>query len=308
MELTPIYKRVIGLDVHQAQITACVAVPAYAPDGEIQSLQFIPPGIGKKLNLPGASMAGASFTLGTDGPVYLCEGIGAAWSAWQATGHRAVCCFGWGNVGKIAAQQRQQDQAARLVICPDVGKESAALELAVLHQCAVVTMPEGWPDNSDLNDLFCSPDGGFDVVAALLEAATEPPKPEPRYKLLNRDDLAALPDLTWRVRGVLPGVGLAGLYGPSASGKSFLAFDLGTAIADGEPWFGCRTEVAPVVYAALEGEAGFKLRAKAWETHNARTLTAASGAAPKVKTGPMVTRIRSSWRLRRWAWMPMVTR
>ena len=99
-----------------------------------------------------------------------------------------------------------------------------------------------------------------------------PPKPEPRYKLLNRDDLAALPALSWRVRGVLPAGGLAGLYGPSASGKSFLAFDMAAAIADGERWFGCRVEAAPVVYAALEGEAGFKLRAQAWEAHQGRTL------------------------------------
>lgn len=249
-----------------------LAVPAYAPDGEIQSLQFIPPNGGKKLNLPGASMAGAMFTLGTDGPVYLCEGIGAAWSAWQATGHRAACCFGWGNIARVVDTLRQREPDAKLIVCPDVGKEAAAAEIAALHHCAVATMPEGWPANSDINDLFCSPDGGFDVVQAMLESVTEPPKPEPRYKLLNRDDLAALPALAWRVRGVLPAVGLAGLYGPSASGKSFLALDMAAAIADGERWFDCRVEAAPVVYAALEGEAGFKLRAQAWEAHKGRTL------------------------------------
>jgi hypothetical protein len=47
---------------------------------------------------------------------------------------------------------------------------------------------------------------------------------EPRYRLLTADDLRDLPPLAWRVRGVLPAVGLAALYGPSASGKSFLAF------------------------------------------------------------------------------------
>ena len=74
-----------------------LVVPAYAPDGELQSAQFIPPpGAGKKVSLPGASMAGAAFTVGpTDGPAHLCEGIGAAWAVWQATGQRAVVCFGW---------------------------------------------------------------------------------------------------------------------------------------------------------------------------------------------------------------------
>jgi hypothetical protein len=73
---------------------------------------------------------------------------------------------------------------------------------------------------------------------------------------------------------VLPADGLAGLYGPSASGKSFLALDMACAIAEGVRWFECRVEAAPVVYAALEGEAGFKLRAQAWEANKGRTLPA----------------------------------
>ena len=110
------------------------------------------------------------------------------------------------------------------------------------------------------------------MLAALLEATTEPAKPEPRYKLLTAGDLRSLPPLAWRVRGVLPAVGLVALYGPSASGKSFLAMSLAAAIAEGEGWFDCRVEAAPVVYAALEGEGGFKLRAQAWEVHQGRDL------------------------------------
>ena len=95
---------------------------------------------------------------------------------------------------------------------------------------------------------------------------------EPRYKLLGGNELRNLPPLAWRVHGVLPAVGLAALYGPSASGKSFLAFDMAAAIAEGQHWFDCRVEPAPVVYAALEGEAGLKLRALAWEASRGRTL------------------------------------
>ena len=36
--------------------------------------------------------------------------------------------------------------------------------------------------------------------------------------------------------------------------------------------FDCRVEAAPVVYAALEGEGGFKLRAQAWEASKGRKL------------------------------------
>ena len=254
-------------------MAGALVVPAYGPEG-LQSLQLIPPpGAGKKLNLPGAAMAGASFTVGEvvpGAPVALCEGIGQAWACWQATGHPAVACFGWGNVGKVAEALRQREPAARLIICPDTGKEESAAEIAQAVGAAVAYMPQGEAQNFDANDL--AQRDGFDVLAGLLEAAKEPPKPAPRYKLLGAGELRDLPPLAWRVRGVLPAVGLAALYGPSASGKSFLAFDMAASIAEGSHWFDCRVEAAPVVYAALAGEAGFKLRAQAWETSRGRAL------------------------------------
>jgi len=98
---------------------------------------------------------------------------------------------------------------------------------------------------------------------------------EPRFKLLTAADLRALPPQSWRVRGVLPATGLAAIYGPSGSGKSFLAIDLAAAIAEEREWFGNRVKGAPVVYAALEGEAGIQARALAWEAANGRELPAA---------------------------------
>ena len=92
------------------------------------------------------------------------------------------------------------------------------------------------------------------------------------YKLLKGEDLRNLPPMQWRLKGVLPQVGLAALYGPSASGKSFLALDMCIAIAEGKKWFGIRTTPSPVVYVALEGESGFKSRVAAWELENNRKL------------------------------------
>jgi hypothetical protein len=254
-------------------MAGALLVPAYGLQG-LQSLQLIPPpGAGKKMNLPGAPMAGASFTVGDvvpGGVVQVCEGIGQAWACWQATGAAAVVCFGWGNVARVADDLRQRDATARLVLVPDTGKEAAAAKIAQAVGAAVAHMPQGEAPNFDAWD-YAAREGG-DALAALLEAATEPPKPEPRYRLLGADALRDLPPLAWRVRGVLPAVGLAALYGPSASGKSFLAFDMAAAIAEGSRWFNCRVEPAPVVYAALEGEAGFKLRAQAWEVSRGRAL------------------------------------
>ena len=263
-------------------MAGALVVPVIRVDGTISSLQFIAlpdvaarlktKGKSGKLNLPKASMEGC-FIVGEllpGGVAYIVEGIGAAWSCWQATDCAAVVAFGVGNMGKVAKALREQDPSAKLVIVPDTGKESDAEKIAAEVRAAVAVMPKGEANNFDANDLM-QRDGG-DALAALLESATEPPKPEPRYKLLGADDLRNLPPLAWRVRGVLPAVGLAGLYGPSASGKSFLALDMAAAIAEGRQWFGCRVEVAPVVYAALEGEGGFKLRVAAWEAHTGRAL------------------------------------
>lgn len=117
-----------------------------------------------------------------------------------------------------------------------------------------------------------------DISGLLANMAAKSPTvgnavaPEPRFRFLTADDLRGLPPMRWRVRGVLPAVGLAALFGPSASGKSFLAFDLATAIAEGRLWFERRVTPAAVLYICLEGEAGLTLRAQAWEVRYGRKV------------------------------------
>jgi len=106
----------------------------------------------------------------------------------------------------------------------------------------------------------------------------EPPAPNPlRYKLIGGQQLLLFPPLNWVIKGVLPTTGLAAFFGPSASGKSFLALDAAAAIACGAPWFGHRTQMAPVVYIALEGEAGYRSRVLAWEREYGQPLPAMMG-------------------------------
>jgi len=94
----------------------------------------------------------------------------------------------------------------------------------------------------------------------------------PRYKLLGSAEIDSLPPLEWRIKGVLPAKGVAAMYGPSGSGKSFLGFDMATAIAEGLPWFKRRVVPTSVVYVCLEGEAGVKQRLMAWEQANNRDM------------------------------------
>lgn len=85
-----------------------------------------------------------------------------------------------------------------------------------------------------------------------------------QIKLLTTEELIALPPMRWVVRGVLPEIGLASIFGPSTSGKTFLAIDLAAAICDGREWFGHRAYPRAVIYVCLEGEAGMSKRIKAY--------------------------------------------
>ena len=89
-----------------------------------------------------------------------------------------------------------------------------------------------------------------------------------KFNLLSPNQLAAIASATWVVKGILPEKGLAAIYGPSGSGKSFLALDLMTAIEHKAYWFGFRVKNRPVVYIGLEGKAGLRTRIAAWQQEN----------------------------------------
>lgn len=259
-----------ALRIAGQSMAGALVVPAYGPQG-LQSLQLIPPpGAGKKMNLPGAPMAGASFTVGDvvpGAPVALCEGIGQAWACWQATGHPAVACFGWGNVGKVAEALRQRDAAARLVLVPDVGKEESAAEIAQALQCAVAYMPEGEPQNFDANDL--AQRDGHDVLAGLLEDAREPAPPGLPLSVAFADELPeAFTPPDELVEGVLTAGDGSVLYGDSNSGKTFFVIDMAAAVARGARWMGRNTEPGLVLYLAAESPASVRGRLQAYQRHH----------------------------------------
>ena len=220
-----------NLTIQGERMAGALVVPVMQPDGTLSSLQFIaPPDIaarlkakGKpdKLNLPGHAVQGW-FTVGELVPgavAYIVEGIGQAWACWQATGAAAVVCFGAGNMGKVAKALRERDPSARLVVVPDVGKEKQAADIAAEVSGMVAAMPDGWEQNSDVHDL--AQRDGMDVLEALLHAATEPPKPEPKIHPLARfvdiDGTAKPP--RWVIPGFI-GHGVVVIAGAHGVGKT----------------------------------------------------------------------------------------
>lgn len=77
------------------------------------------------------------------------------------------------------------------------------------------------------------------------------------------DELLSGEHQKYLVKGVFPAKGVAAIYGPSASGKTFLTLDIALAVARGLPWFGRRVNKTGVVYVAAEGEAGISDRLRA---------------------------------------------
>lgn len=85
-----------------------------------------------------------------------------------------------------------------------------------------------------------------------------------RYQLHTSDELCKLPTIEWRIKNVLPSSGIAVMFGPSGSGKSFLVLDMLQSLALGRDWFGHKVKPCSVTYVALEGEAGVAGRIKAY--------------------------------------------
>ena len=269
--------RVVGANdtatIAGRQVAGWLAVPARSPDGELRTLQLIPPpGAGRKLNMPGASFGDGLFVVGElaqSARVFIVEGIGQAWACARATGCASAVCFGAGRLAAVADLLRRRFPALPLVLVPDRGKEAQAATIARAVRGEWVELPVDKPANYDACDFAAA--HGADELAGLLD---KPKAPARRYRVLSAGELLNTPPLRWLVRGVLPAQGLACMYGASGSGKSFLALDLCAAVAEGDPWFGCRVTPTRVVYLALEGEFGFRQRLHAWQLHQGRDVPA----------------------------------
>ena len=85
----------------------------------------------------------------------------------------------------------------------------------------------------------------------------------------NVQQLLAMPQLTWLVKGVIPDCGMGVLFGDSGSGKTFISIDLALAISQGLDWQGCRVKKPTgVLYVSAEGGGGMSKRLKAYSKYH----------------------------------------
>jgi hypothetical protein len=100
----------------------------------------------------------------------------------------------------------------------------------------------------------------------------------PRFRLVAFNDITLDSAANYLIKGLLPRVGLAVVWGPPKCGKSFWIFDALMHVALGWEYCGHRVAPGPVVYCALEGAQGFRNRVEAFR--QAKLSEADSGSPP----------------------------
>jgi KaiC/GvpD/RAD55 family RecA-like ATPase len=217
-------------------------------------------------------MAG-TFIVG--GPVragdqtYVCEGIGAAWSAHQATEKPAVGAFGSSRLQQAAESLVERFPGVLPVLVADVGQEAHCEAVAAAVGGSWVGMPTGWPANSDVNDLHQR--NGLGAVAALLAAPKKPEvKPASGMRAIPAPEFAsAISTPEYILDGVFQRGFVYALTGPTGSGKTAVALALAGCTALGRDFAGRETSRSSVLYVASENPDDVRARVLAWCAHSA---------------------------------------
>lgn len=82
------------------------------------------------------------------------------------------------------------------------------------------------------------------------------------------DFIGSCNETAWLIDGLIEQSSMTMLFGPSASGKSFVALDWAAHIAAGIDWCDHEVEQGAVFYICAEGVSGFKRRLRAWSEIN----------------------------------------
>lgn len=109
-------------------------------------------------------------------------------------------------------------------------------------------------------------------MSALEKRARELLDDASDLRILRRRDLDGIKPLSWAIKSIIPVAGTGLIVGQSTAGKSFVSVDLLACVSLGLPWFGHRVRARPVLYVALEGQAGVKGRVEAWERVHRQSL------------------------------------
>lgn len=180
-----------------------------------------------------------------------------------------------GGAGKWRPEFADLLAGADVVILPDNDETGSKHATTVSDSLAgkakrvrKLVLP-GLPPKGDVAD-WIAKGGDVNTLYDLAAKAPEPGK-EPyvsRFGAIRFCEIDILGDEhRWLIKDVLAMNEVALIVGPSQSGKSFVAIEIGMAIARGVSWYGKRVEPGLALYQAGEGGPGVKKRLRAYREH-----------------------------------------
>lgn len=234
-----------------------LAVPLHTLGGELSTLQLIP-AQGKKVFLSGVKLASdACYIVGGDPAkaerIFVCEGIGQAWSAHQATRAPAVVTFGAGRMAGVSKALHEKFPSAKLVLVADRGKETQCAAIAADVSGEYVELPADKPTNFDLND-FHREVRDLRAVANVLAQAKQPKLAQTH--LLDHGfwahDAKVTTALPYVVKGLFGKGQIICFWGAPGGGKSFNVAEMTCCIGAGVRWRNRRVRGGVVVCVVAE--------------------------------------------------------
>jgi hypothetical protein len=108
----------------------------------------------------------------------------------------------------------------------------------------------------------------------------------PRFKTVALEAIIERPLTEWIVPGILPKAALVMIYGPSGSGKSFFAYNMCLAIAEGRSWYGIETRKTRVLWIAAEAKGSMRSRTRAYLEHHKLSASELPGIRELDSTPP----------------------
>ena len=187
-----------------------------------------------------------------------------------------------GGTGKWPSSMKRFFAGKNLLVIPDndnAGRRTASATISTLGDVAASArlsdICAGMPLKSDVSDYIDAHDGitGDELIEVISShAVEEPAKTENSGNIFHTEnvgELAAVVDQDDFIEGLLIAGQMSVLYGPSNSGKTFLATDLAAHVSLGRAWRGREISAGAVVYVAAEGAYGIRNRMVAFREHYA---------------------------------------
>jgi hypothetical protein len=148
-----------------------------------------------------------------------------------------------------------------------LGTEGAALLHA--YNTAHCSPPKPRPEVDSIWEYTTRREGAKRADEAALNATVDlsnltTPHPTQRTILRVSELMQQPPDVPFLVDQLLPADGLAVLWAPASTGKTFVTLDIALHVALGRPWMGRTTKQADVLWVVGEGFAGMRSRVAAW--------------------------------------------